>query len=76
MSGFFAAKRSVFEKYPIENKGYKILLELLVNSKGDLKTMEYPIVFEQRKLGKSKANLTQGIITLGFMIKLLKEKYK
>ena len=70
MSGFFAVKREVFEKYPITNKGYKILLECLVKSRQDFVAKEYPIIFEPRKLGKSKANLKQGIQTLWFIIKL------
>jgi dolichol-phosphate mannosyltransferase len=71
MSGFVAVKKEVFVKYPIQNKGYKWLLELLVKSKHDnLKVVEYPIVFEQRKLGKSKANYKEAFHTLWFMLKL------
>jgi hypothetical protein len=70
MSGFFVVKREVFEKYPITNKGYKILLECLVKSRQDFVVKEYPIVFEQRKLGKSNASIKQGFQTLWFITKL------
>jgi dolichol-phosphate mannosyltransferase len=70
MSGFIVAKREVFEWYPIQNRGYKILLELLVKSKGDLTAIEYPIVFEKRKAGKSKASIREAWNTLIFMLKL------
>jgi dolichol-phosphate mannosyltransferase len=70
MSGFIVAKKEVFLKYPITNKGYKFGLELLGQSYGVFKAIEYPIVFEQRKLGKSKANYKEAFNTLWFMIKL------
>ena len=70
MSGFFVVKREVFEKYPITIKGYKILLECLVKSRQDFVVKEYPIVFEQRKLGKSNASIKQGFQTLWFITKL------
>jgi dolichol-phosphate mannosyltransferase len=70
MSGFIVAKKEVFEKYPISNSGFKFVLGLLVESKGDLDAVEYPIVFEQRKLGKSKANYKEAWHTLVFMCRL------
>ena len=70
MSGFIVAKKEVFMKYPIANNGFKILLELLVKSKGTFRADEFSITFEPRKLGKSKANIKQGIQTLWFITKL------
>ena len=70
MSGFIVAKKEVFEQYPIENKGYKILLELLVKAKDKIQVVEYPIVFEKRKMGKSKASIKEAWHTLIFMLKL------
>lgn len=70
MSGFIVAKKEVFLRYPIKNKGYKILMELLVQSKGVLKATEVPIVFHKRMMGKSKASLMEAINTLVFMLRL------
>jgi len=70
MSGFIAAKTEVFQKYPISNKGFKWGLETLVKTKSIYKATEYPITFEKRKTGKSKAGIGQGIGTFFFMIKL------
>jgi dolichol-phosphate mannosyltransferase len=75
MSGFIAAKKEVFQKYPIENQGYKFGLELLVKSKKDLRAIEYPIVFSKRQMGKSKASAKEAWHTLVFMLKL-KAKHK
>lgn len=55
MSGFFAARRKVFEKIKLNPLGYKILLEIIYKSKNKgLKIKEVPIIFEQRKTGKTK----------------------
>ena len=75
MSGFIVTKKEVFTQYPIRNNGYKWGLDLLCRSKNKLRVIEYPICFSKRKAGKSKANLSQGIQTLMFMIKLFKEQY-
>jgi len=55
MSGFFALKKSVFEKVKgkLRPQGYKILLEIIVRSGSD-KVKEVPFVFKDRELGKSK----------------------
>ena len=77
MSGFVIAKRSVFVKYPISNNGFKVLLDILVRSKGRFKPTEYPIVFERRKMGKSKAGFMEATQTFMFMLRLfLQTKHK
>jgi dolichol-phosphate mannosyltransferase len=53
MSGFFFCKREIIEKTKIKAKGFKILLNILVENK-DKKIKEIPIVFVERKRGKSK----------------------
>jgi dolichol-phosphate mannosyltransferase len=55
MSGFFGIKKSVFMKYKddLDAKGYKILLEILFQSKR-FKIEEVPFKFKTRKAGKSK----------------------
>jgi dolichol-phosphate mannosyltransferase len=70
MSGFIAAKREVFEQYPITNKGFKFGLELLYRSKGKLRATEFPILFASRKAGKSKASPMEAVNTLLFMFRL------
>jgi dolichol-phosphate mannosyltransferase len=68
MSGFIVAKKEVFDAYPISNKGFKFGLELLVKTKKVYKAIECPIVFEKRKMGKSKANYKEAFHTLFFML--------
>jgi dolichol-phosphate mannosyltransferase len=70
MSGFIVAKKEAFTRYPIDNNGYKIGLELLVKSKKTHQAIEYPITFLKRQQGKSKANYKQGIQTLYYITKL------
>ena len=70
MGGFIVAKKEVFQKYPIETEGFKILLELLVKSRGNLKVAEYPIAFRRRKMGRSKASPWEALRTLRLMLKL------
>jgi dolichol-phosphate mannosyltransferase len=70
MSGFIVAKKYVLEKYPISVSGFKWGLELLIKSQREFIATEYPIIFEQRKLGKSKANYKEAFHTLWFMLKL------
>lgn len=75
MSGFFAIKKSVFKRAEpkLNPKGYKILLELLVQSRAK-NVSEVPYVFKDRKCGKSK--LSGKIISeyLGMVFSLLKNR--
>lgn len=73
MSGFIAAKKYVLDKYPISNSGFKWGLELLCKSSHEYTAVEFPIIFEQRKLGKSKANYKEAFRTLWFMLKLRRQ---
>jgi dolichol-phosphate mannosyltransferase len=70
MSGFIVAWKHLFMVYPIRNDGFKWGLEMLVNSKPVYDAVEYPIVFEKRKAGKSKASPMEAIHTFMFMLKL------
>ena len=59
MSGFFAFKKQVIEGLKFDAIGYKMLLEILVKTKGvDVK--EIPYTFTDRQLGSSKL----GIFTI------------
>lgn len=57
LSGFFICKRHVLQDIDINTAGYKILLELLVK-KPRIKVKEIPYGFANRKLGKSKMDLS------------------
>ncbi len=53
MSGFFAFKRKILEGIKFDAIGYKMLLEILVKTKG-AKVKEIPYTFTDRTLGSSK----------------------
>ena len=58
MSGFFALRKSVFERSKpfLKPRGYKILLEILVKSESS-NVVEIPLIFQKRFSGKTKANI-------------------
>jgi dolichol-phosphate mannosyltransferase len=58
MSGFFAARRGLFEDAPVEGLGYKILLELLVLHPAAA-VVEVPYVFTERAGGESKLDAAE-----------------
>jgi len=60
LSGFFMCKKELINNnaHLYYAKGYKILFDILFNSKGNLKTIDYNIVFKKRNYGKSKFNLS------------------
>jgi len=53
MSGFFACKRSVLKNIEFDAIGYKMLLEILVKTKG-VRVKEIPYTFQDRAKGVSK----------------------
>lgn len=61
MSGFIVVKRELMEKLELADLSFKFGLELICKAK---KVYEYPIFFEKRKKGRSKANFKQGLETL------------
>jgi dolichol-phosphate mannosyltransferase len=54
ISGFFAFPRVLTQKIKFETDGYKLLLELLVKSKDEVRIREIPYTFVERRYGKSK----------------------
>ena len=60
-SGFFACKRSCFEKIDSNARGYKVLLELLVAGLDKFRAAEVPILFTDRVQGQSKLSSKQLI---------------
>ena len=56
MSGFFAFKRSIINGLKFDAIGYKMLLEILVKTRG-VAVKEIPYTFTDRKFGTSKVSL-------------------
>lgn len=52
--GFFAFPRHVVDEVRFETNGFKFLLELLVKSRPDVRGVEIPYTFTNRKHGESK----------------------
>jgi dolichol-phosphate mannosyltransferase len=75
MSGFFAFRRSTFERGREFNPiGYKIGLELIVKC-GCERVVEVPIHFEDRRFGKSKLTMKQQLLYLQHLRRLYIFKY-
>ena len=60
MSGFFAFKRSIINGLKFDAIGFKMLLEILVKTKGAT-IKEIPYTFTDRKFGSSKVTLSTAI---------------
>ncbi len=60
MSGFFAFKRTLISGLKFDAIGYKMLLEILVKTKG-VAVKEIPYTFTDRKFGSSKVTLSTAI---------------
>ncbi|HET7265064.1 MAG TPA: polyprenol monophosphomannose synthase [bacterium] len=69
MSGFFAARRGLFDDAPIVGLGYKILLELIVRHPAAA-VVEVPYVFSERAGGRSKLNAGEVLNYLRLLIRL------
>ncbi len=67
LSGFFICKKKIITNYKKNffSRGYKILFDILYNSKNDLKIKDINITFKKRYFEKSKFN--SRIILLFFM---------
>lgn len=57
MSGFFAFKRNIINGLKFDAIGYKMLLEILVKTKG-VNVKEIPYTFTNRRLGASKLDMS------------------
>lgn len=66
MSGYVMGTREIFQTLQ-PSMDYKFLLQLLAKNP---KISEIPIIFHQRKAGKSKATLLTGFRTLYSMVKI------
>ena len=70
MSGFFIFKKDIFlkNKKNFFGKGFKILADILINSKNNLIVKDYFIRFKRRHDDKSKMNLKILMILIKFYI--------
>jgi len=78
MSGFFIFKKKIYQKNKKQlfGKGYKILADILYNSKCNLIIKDYSIKFGKRYKEKSKINLNILLLIILFLIKnFIKKMY-
>lgn len=73
MSGFFAARRGLFDDTPLAGLGYKILLELLVLHP-EAAVVEIPYVFTERAGGRSKLNAAEVVNYLRLLGRLRRRR--
>ena len=66
MTGFMAAKRSVFRDLTLKPRGFKIVIEIVYKSQA--KTTEVPILFRERQGGASKAGFNANGLKEVFLI--------
>ncbi len=69
MSGFFAFKRSIINGLKFDAIGYKMLLEILVKTRG-VNVKEIPYSFKDREFGSSKVGISTILDYLKSIMKL------
>jgi dolichol-phosphate mannosyltransferase len=81
VSGFFAFKRDIIDGVKFDAIGYKMLLEILVKTKG-ARVKEVPYTFTNRSIGKSKLDVgvmydyLRAVVRLYRYGKLMRQKEK
>ena len=73
MAGFFMVRRSCLKEIELHNRGFKILLEILVRGKVQ-SVREVPFTFGPRRAGISKANLAVGLDYFALLYRLWKNR--
>ena len=76
LSGFFVCKKNLFLSYKknFYLSGYKILFDIIYNSKENLTILDHQINFKKRKYGKSKLDLKIVMIFIKQCIFTFKNK--
>ena len=69
MSGFFLVRRDALELDRLRPRGFKILLELLVRHPA-LRAAEVSFTFGERRSGRSKAGVREGVRYLSLLARL------
>lgn len=73
MAGFFMVRRSCLQDIELHNRGFKILLEILV--RGNVRSVrEIPFTFGPRRAGTSKANIRVGLDYFALLYRLWKTR--
>ena len=69
MSGFFMTKREIVARLApkFSADGFKILVDLVLTARGELKVVEVPYVFRPRTAGESKLSPLVGLDFLGLV---------
>ena len=69
MSGFFMTRREIVAKHArkLSPDGFKILVDLVLTARHDLKVVEIPYVFRPRTAGESKLSPLVGFDFLGLV---------
>jgi len=59
MSGYFMLRRETFENqmHRMSGRGFKVLLDILASTKGEIRIEELPYVMRQRRSGESKLDM-------------------
>jgi dolichol-phosphate mannosyltransferase len=69
MSGFFLVRRDAVDLDALRPRGFKILLELLVRNP-ELRAAEVAFSFGERRAGRSKATINEGLRYLSLLARL------
>ncbi|MGC2196952.1 MAG: polyprenol monophosphomannose synthase [Terriglobales bacterium] len=73
MAGFFMVRRSCLKDIELHNRGFKILLEILV--RGNVRSVcEIPFTFGPRRAGTSKANIRVGLDYFALLYRLWRNR--
>lgn len=77
MSGFFIVRRSYFERvaHRLTGIGFKILLDIVLSSEGQVRVGEVPYHFRLRQHGQSKLDLIVGLEYLELILDKLIGSY-
>ncbi len=69
MSGFFMIRRETVSRLAprLSPDGFKILVDVILSSRGDLEIVETPYVFRKRQAGESKLSPLVGLDFLGLV---------
>jgi dolichol-phosphate mannosyltransferase len=70
MSGFFMVRREIVARLAprLSPDGFKILVDVILSSRGDLKIIETPYVFRKRQAGESKLSPLVGLDFIGLVV--------
>ncbi len=70
LSGYFMLRRDAFEALApdLSSQGFKILLDIVATSRGNLRIAEVPLVFRERLHGESKLDIVSAFDFAGLVL--------